>query len=517
MFKIMKKILLYIVLPLLALVSCEKGPDNGGIAGGITGGIHGTILWNDGTPAAGIQVSDGYTITRTDNSGRYAIEKRNVYSQWVYYSIPADAKIETGANGLPCFYKKLENSIQQYDFNLTRIPVEKKFRLLALGDPQVRESNNGLSRFNKETAPDIRTYVASKGGDMPTYAITLGDLVHNEWNLYPQVTEMLSVKNLSVPCFQVIGNHDHEFNSKDPIPDLRSQRKYEAAMGPVNYSFDRGDVHILAIDNILHQGKNESSLSEELSETVWNWIQADLGAVPKDKPVVVFMHAQLTYANANEFFELLSEYKNARVVSGHLHYINNLVEEYRGKKIPSDNAGSTNGVDWAAQVSGGGEPMGYLSYEFDGGDVANKIYKAVNLPENYQIRLYRPDDFPSFKYTVQNDGGKTYKFGVSGSDKIVANIWNATDDWTFEVWEDGVKVADRLEQMDMKDAWSCWYFYMVLERNTYSYSRTSSHMFHHTLKNPSAKTVKVVAKDAFGNTFEQTEFTTREEKDYPKI
>ncbi len=515
MFIKMKRILLYIILSAVALLSCKKEEPAG--PAGITGAVHGTVLWNDGTPAANIQVSDGYTVTRTDNSGNYSIAKRNVYSQWVYYTIPADAKIETGANGLPCFYKKLDNSTEKYDFTLTKIPVETKFRILALGDPQVKASNNGVGRFSNETAPDIKAYVASKSGDMPTYAITLGDLVHNEWDLYPQVTEMLSVKNLSVPCFQVIGNHDHEFNSKDPIPDLRSQRKYEAAMGPVNYSFERGDVHFLSVDNIVHQGKNESSCTEELSETVMAWVKADLGAVSKEKTVVVFMHAQLTYANASELFELLAEYADARVVSGHLHYIRNLVEEYKGKKIPNDNAGSTNGVDWCAQVSGGGEPMGYLSYEFEGGIVKNKIYKAVNLPENYQIRLYRPDDFPSFTYTVQNDGGKSYKFGVSGSNKIVANIWNATEDWTFEVWEDGVKVADKLDQMDMKDAWSCWYFYKVLNRNTYSYSRTSSHMYYHTLKNSSAGQIKVVAKDPYGHAFEQTEFTTRAEKDYPAI
>ena len=424
----MKNLLLYFILPLIVLVSCDNGDNGGTIDTGITGAVYGTILYNDGTPAANVQVSDGFNITRTDASGKYSIEKRSVYAQWVYYSIPADAKIETGTNGLPCFYQKLENSVDKYDFTLTKIPVETKFRILALGDPQVRNSNNGIARFNAETAPDIRNYVASKGGDMPTYAITLGDLVHNEWDLYPQVTEMLSVDNLSVPCFQTIGNHDHEFNSSDPISDLRSQRKYEAAMGPVNYSFDRGNVHILSLDNILHQGKNESSLTEEFSETVMNWVKTDLSAVSKDKSVVVFMHAQLEFVAASELYELLSEFASARVVSGHLHYINNFVEEYNGKKIPSDNTCTTNGVDWCAQVAGAGEPMGYLSYEFENGVVTNKIYKPTNLPEDYQIRLYRPDDFPSFKYQVQSDGGKTYKFGVEGSDKVVANIWNATNE-----------------------------------------------------------------------------------------
>ena len=42
-------------------------------------------------------------------------------------------------------------------------------------------------------------------------------------------------------------------------------------------------------------------------------------------------------------------------------------------------------------------------------------------------------------------------------------------------------------------------------------------MYYHTLVNPAAEQIKVVAKDQYGNVFEQTEFTTREEKDYPAI
>ena len=119
----------------------------------------------------------------------------------MYYTIPADAAVQTGPEGMPCFYKALDVNTQEYDFTLKKAEVENRFRILALGDPQVRKANNGLYRFNNETAPDIREYVASKKSDMPTYAVVLGDLVHNEWDLYPEVKKMLSVENLSVPCF----------------------------------------------------------------------------------------------------------------------------------------------------------------------------------------------------------------------------------------------------------------------------------------------------------------------------
>lgn len=509
----MKFRITHLILLAAVLMSCEK--ENKLDLAGITDPVYGTILYNDGKPASGVQVSDGFTVTKTDAEGKYSIPKRNVYAQWVYYSIPADAKVETGDNGLPCFYRKLSVSDRKYDFTLTRIPVETEFRLLAIGDPQVRRSNNGIERFNNETAVDIREYVKSKSSDMPTYAVALGDLVHNEWDLYPEVTGMLSVENLSVPCFQVIGNHDHEFMASDPIPDIRSQRKYEAAMGPVNYSFDRGDVHFLVLDNIVHEGKNESTCSEKISEAVMEWAKADLNSVSKEKTVVVLMHAQLGYASEPELYDMISTFRGTRVICGHLHYLNNTSDMVSGKVIHNNSVCTANGVDWCATVAGGGEPMGYASYEFDGGDITNYIYKATGEPESFQIRLYRPDDFPAFRYQVQSDAERTYKFGVEGSDKIVANIWNATDEWSFEVYEDGVKAAKGLESMRMYDAWSCWYFYMVLGKNTYSYSRQSRHMYYHILENKAARNVRVVARDPFGNSFEQDIFTTREEKDYP--
>ncbi len=509
----MRRIALLLLSILPVTLSCGK--DTGMLdLGGIEDPVTGRIVWSDGSPAAGIQVSDGFSIVRTDADGKYSIGKRNVYAQWVYYSIPADAAVRTGDNGLPCFYSRLKTGRTVYDFTLEKAAAEKEFRLLAIGDPQVRASNNGIARFNAETAPDIREYVKGKAGDMPTYAVALGDLVHNEWNLYPEVTEMLSEKNLSVPCFQVIGNHDHEFLSSDPLPDLRAQRKYESAMGPVNYSFDRGTVHILVLDNIVHQGKSETSCTEELCERVMEWARTDLASVSKDKSVIVFMHAGLEYGGAVELYELLATFSEARIIAGHSHYIHYAIESVGGKTIHMDDVGTANGVDWAATVCGGGEPMGYASYEIKNGRVTSHIYKGTGCPEDFQIRLYRPEDFPAFSYAVQSDAARTYKFDAADG-CIVANIWNATPEWSFEVWEDGVKVADGLTQKQMYDAWSCWYFYMVLGRNTYSYSRKPQHMYYHKLQNPAAASVKVVAHDPYGHSYEQTVFTTRDEKDYP--
>lgn len=140
---IMKRLIFLSVA--VILLSCQKNETIN--FDGITDPVYGTVTWSDGSPASEIQISDGFTITYTDSKGEYSIENRNVYAQWVYYSVPADAKLEIGQNGLPCFYKALERDNRRYDFTLTKAPVENRFRLLAIGDPQVRESNNGIHRL----------------------------------------------------------------------------------------------------------------------------------------------------------------------------------------------------------------------------------------------------------------------------------------------------------------------------------------------------------------------------------
>jgi len=37
------------------------------------------------------------------------------------------------------------------------------------------------------------------------------------------------------------------------VTDLSAQRRYEASFGPVNYSFTRGDVHFVSMDDIIHK------------------------------------------------------------------------------------------------------------------------------------------------------------------------------------------------------------------------------------------------------------------------
>ncbi len=483
--------------------------------------IGGTVTV-DGTPRAGVAISDGYSIYTTDANGKYSFvpSKDAIY---VYYSIPADVKIECGTDGLPCFHSKIESGKQVYDFNLTSTPVETDFRLLALGDPQVKRAteNKGIERLENESIADVKAYVESKGGDMPTYAIVMGDYTHNRWDLLSTVAPLFAQDKVGVPCFAVIGNHDHEFAADGSISDLQAQRNFETYMGPVNYSFDRGNVHIVVVDDVIHGGTTENECSIGFSDAVRAWLAADLALVPKTKAVILCMHGNI---ETDDIYSTLKGFASYRVICGHDHYVRNLTNSsyLPYYKIPVHVVGALNGVDWRGTICGGGEPMGYASFEYSGTTLKNHIYKAVRYPESYQIRMYRPDEFKDKEFDMTyDDVTRHYCFGIYGADKIVANIWNASDSWkSIKIVEDGVErnsMTKFTETGTRYDLWSCWYFYKVAGGITTSYGRANEHMYYGTLVNPSASEIKIRAVDAYGNTFEQNAFTRATPLYYPDV
>lgn len=506
-----RTLLLLCLMPVCLTGCSSDSGEEGGMPAGVTGDLYGYVKDTAGAPVQGVVISDGYTCTATDAEGFYSLT-RNTSAYYVYYSVPADCRVEVDERGLPLFYQKLTKSQKQYDFTLTRQAKETRFRMLAIGDPQVT-STAQVYRFENETVSDIRAYIASRPDDLPTYAITLGDIVGNHWELFPNMVKAMDRAKASVPVFQTIGNHDHEYPQTN---NIASQRTYESYFGPVNYSFTRGDVHFVSMDNVIHKATASADYDGGFLDWQYEWIKQDLSYVPKDKTVVLCVH--IPFRNGfsagdgvyyNEMLELLSQYDRAHVFAGHVHC--NKVEfthTVNSKKIREYIPGAACGAWWHGTVCTDGTPNGYGVFEFDGGRLANTILKPTRYDETFQLRLYNASD-------IFTGGGSTnYKFAVTGKNQIIANIWNADDSWRFEVYENGVKTADGLKKVTSRDAWSTAYFYGFCKLTASAYGGTNQHTYYYTKQNADA-TVRIVAYDGYGNVFEQSEITTPAASDYP--
>ena len=430
--------------------------------------IKGYVRETDGTPIPGVAVSDGFSVVQTDAQGFYSI---NISQDawYVFISIPSEYKIPTNKYGLPCFFMNYPGFSEWFNFTLDRIPggKETEFMLFGFADPQVSKMTH-IERFSTEVAPEVKYYVSTLG--KPCYGITLGDVISMgstdlTHDILPAMRDAMHAEKMGMPVFQVMGNHDNCYmTAKHPVygKDLREinlniQRMFEDTFGPINYSFNRGDAHIVGMRNIQWKSGDNcatDNTSTSFTEDQYNWLKADLALVPKDKVVVLCVHIPL-YNNGKigdgsykqEVLSLLDEFAEAHVLSGHLHYQRNYdhtLVSSSTHKIYEHAQAAVNGASWTSNINGDGVPNGYGVYHFDGNTIKDWYYKGYADGMNsrdYQIRLYRGNTITGAAIPtngLNSNGTKGfYQFGYS-DDILLANVFNSDTAWKVEVYEDGV-------------------------------------------------------------------------------
>lgn len=462
--------------------------------------LYGEIKDNEGNPVPNVVVSDGYSCTATNSKGIYQLVK-NKNSQFVFYSTPSAYKIETkgSTDNNPCFYVRIEgksNEVTRQDFKLTKLAnPENNFTLVCIGDPQCRDSVQA-GRFKNETVKDMNQFVRTVSG--PCYGVALGDIVWNTPGMIPAMNQLIG--SINMPVFVAIGNHDKSRNLQSKsIP--RSPDDFRKEFGPTDYSFNRGSVHFICLDNIIFS--NSEDFVAGITDEQLNWVKNDLSYVSKDKMIIVYYHIPVYNAkNKNEktLLSLLKDYKEVHLMAGHTHYTRN----YIYPSLPNTYEhihGTACGAWWNSTICSDGTPNGYAVYEIKGNQIKNWYYKSVNYDKSFQIRLYHGD--ASF-------GGKygTFSFGL-GKGAIVANVWNADKKWKIEVFEGGVKTGEMIRMPDKSnDAWTAGYHVGVLHKKMKSFSNKCFHLYSYILKNPDASVIEVRATDEFGNVYTQNSFTS---------
>ncbi|MFW5497553.1 MAG: metallophosphoesterase N-terminal domain-containing protein, partial [Segatella copri] len=272
--------------------------------------ISGTLLDTDGKGVTGVIVSDGYHCVKTDSSGRYKM-KRDSLARFIYYSVPADCEVPTHSetDRTACFYQAVSNDKKKYDFTLTRLPGGKEvsYKMIVIGDPQVTNAyspyytspddnpikKSDVERFTTQTMADIKQTIKSLPAGTPVYGLSMGDDVqyYGGYNakLERQIRQALGSSEMRL--FSVIGNHDQDGKAL-------YRRKWEENFGPTDFSFDRGDVHYVCINNcFFHRGMSYYSPGE-LRERQVKWLKQNLALTPKDKKVVLCYHIPFTFGNA---------------------------------------------------------------------------------------------------------------------------------------------------------------------------------------------------------------------------
>ena len=538
-------------------------------------------------PIEGVAVSDGFQVVVTDKEGFYSM-KPNKDTYYVFYSLPAEYKITIGGNGLPKFFTKYESKVKEYNFSLRKLEggAEKKFALFALADPQVT-SETKINRFKNEAITAIKEH--AKSLDCQCYGITLGDIISNSsgnnTELYrPKMRDAMHYNRIGLPVYQVMGNHDANYydsvntlegETKDER-NIKAQRAFESINGPINYSFNRGNVHVIGMKDIVYNDATSmANYTGGFIDSQYEWLKQDLAVVPKDMTVVLCVHIPLhnyrvigSVNHMGDVHQLLNQFKEAHILSGHTHYNLNKEPSTSLPNIYEHNVGTVCGTWWTSNVCGDGTPNGYgvfISDNSKGSGFTEWYYMGYNKGMNtrdYQLRLYRGNAITGAKKDDNKNGTEGYYQFNYNDDVILANVFNADSKWTIEVYEDGVKTGNMkklskntpsFSSITGKGTWEEPYksksgvkstidmwvvgFHMgVLDRfskdnndedaegdeevipggSPSNGSWTSNdHMYSYTLKNKDAK-VKVVAIDRFGKKYETDKFVDYRDNDLAK-
>ena len=420
----------------------------------IPGIAQGYVLYNDGSPAVGVAVSDGFSVTQTDKSGYYRLwPSSDCY--YIYISLPADCEIPTNEYGLPYFFRRYKTNTARYDFTLKRMAggAEDEFILYGLGDPQVSSATK-LKRFQNESMPHLKNISAKHG--LNCYGITLGDIVSssNTGDTSPYMPSMrtsMHINKSGTPIFQVMGNHDHKGNvsvktdSQSSTLEIAAQRTFEECFGPINYSFNRGKVHIVGMRDIVYRfttyGAGEySSYARGFSKEQYEWLKQDLAVVPKDHMVVLCVHIPLYSQSTSstyyvkQVFDLFNTFASSHIISGHTHNI--YITTVSGYKTIEHNVGATCGAWWASNMCTDGAPNGFGVFHIKGATIKNEYYHGVNEGMNdgkYQMRLYRG--------TMISGGTYEYFATEYNASTLLAHVWCATPEWSIKAYLDGKELG----------------------------------------------------------------------------
>lgn len=365
---------------------------------------------------AGVAVSNGVAVVRTDGSGAWSLPVRE--NRTVFFVIkPRGWQLPVDADNLPVFYyvhapegspdlgfPALEPTgplPASIDFALRPGRDEQSFRAIIFGDTQP---------YNlQEVDYMIQSVVPELAGTDAAFGITLGDVVGDDLNLFDPYVEGIS--QIGVPWFHVAGNHDINYEAAD---NRHSTDTFISRFGPRHYAFTWGEAHFIVLYNVDWRGgghDKRSNYGSRFHDDQLDFVEAYLEMVPRDDLIVLAMHIPIRHAesdtppaNTDRLFDLLKDRPNTLSLAAHRHtqeqFFFGPEEGWKGPR-PHHHLvqGTVSGTWWRGSpdefgiphsLMRDGTPRGYAWLEIDGNEYAWR-YQASGRPADFQLFIDLPE------------------------------------------------------------------------------------------------------------------------------
>lgn len=407
---------------------------------------------------------------------------------FIRMSVPAGYRIPTGPTGTARFFGPVApgpGGEMAVSFDLEPLEqADEDHALFLLADIQT-ENAEEIAWFQGQTVPDVQKVLGELG--MPAaVGIADGDIMFDHLELYSEFER--GVAMTGIPFFQVVGNHDL---NQEAGTDPGSTRTFTGRFGPRYYSFDRGAVHYVILDDVFWHGEGYLGY---LGSDQLRWLENDLGLVEPGRPVIVACHIPvmggshrrmgrthpdpgMAVANRRLLYHLL-EPSQAHILTGHTHESEHVVEAGTHEHVN----GAVCGAWWSGPICADGTPNGYSVYEIRGEEVTWR-YKSTGHDFAHQLRMYERGADPS------------------APEEIVANVWDWDPAWTVVWYEDGEprgQMAQRVGTDPLSEALHRGEDRPV--RRTWVDPYPVEHLFY-AATSPDAGEIRVEATDRFGRVY----------------
>lgn len=383
---------------------------------------------------AGVRVSNGTDIVKTDAQGRYELTATD--DTILFVIKPRNYMTHVNAQNLPQFYyvHKPAGSPKNFkypgvaptgplpesiDFALYQRPEPDKFRALFFGDTQPRD----VAEVEYMTHDVIEQVVANEA-HQASFGVTLGDIVFDDLSVMDPHNQAIAL--IGLPWYNVLGNHDQNYEAAD---DSQSDETFERIYGPSYYSFDHGPTHFIVVDDVTWIAAKDGQKAKYvggLGPEQMTFIRNDLAGIPEDQLVVLMMHIPLIEVlDRQDLYRLIEKRPAAISLSAHTHNMQHyFIGQEDGWMGPKKHHHIVNvtvcGSWWSgrkdergiphATMSDGG-PNGYSIMEFDGASYSLQ-FRAAGRPAEYQMNIYAPESIKS---------------SAASETQIVANVFNGNE------------------------------------------------------------------------------------------
>lgn len=384
---------------------------------GNSNGVSGRVL-SDGKGLENVVVSDGYTVVLTDKKGRYELTP-HAEAVSVFISTPAGYAF-INEKGISRHYQLLQNiaNKSECNFSLTRLSLnDNEHDFIIWADPQTRNKSD-VEKMMAQSVPDVQKLVAAMGSGRLLHGITVGDIAWDDLKIFADYNK--AVEQMGIPFFQCIGNHDMDYNLGG---DETSDNTFQQTYGPTYYSFNRGQVHYVVLDDVRYLGKDRD-YDGHVSQQQLEWLKKDLSYVAADKLIILCLHIPIhtSVKNKQEVYDAFAGRK-VHIMSGHTHWHDNVIKDNTYEHIH----GTVCGAWWTGDICGDGTPSGYAVYKVKGNELSWQ-YKSTGQDLDHQFNI-----FVAPYNSVQK--------------QIKVNIWNYDPEWKTEYAVDGM-MKGSLEQFE---------------------------------------------------------------------